>query len=165
MTKKNIPTLVIGVAIGFFIAVGYFEEFSPSAPNYFNDEAGHTATSSSLIPTVYLPVKNNAKEDDWTKALSRFMKGESEKHIKTSNSLFGYIDVYTDQYAVEVDYFKKFKEGIGQTLFYEKISNRQPVLALILDKKEISLEEIIYVENLCFENGIKLVLLQRNLKN
>ena len=48
------------------------------------------------------------------------------------------IDCLTDDYAIEVDWAKKWAEGIGQSLYYAYMTNKKPAVALIVgdnDKK------------------------------
>lgn len=43
------------------------------------------------------------------------------------------VDCLTDEYAIEVEFAKKWKEAIGQALFYGVKTNRTPAIALIVD--------------------------------
>lgn len=43
------------------------------------------------------------------------------------------VDCLTDEYAIEVEFAKKWKEAIGQALFYGIKTNRTPAIALIVD--------------------------------
>ena len=43
------------------------------------------------------------------------------------------VDCLTTEYAIEVDFAKKWAESIGQSLYYAKMTNRQPAIGLILD--------------------------------
>ena len=46
------------------------------------------------------------------------------------------VDYLTDGYAIEVDWAKKWAEGIGQALYYAQMTNRKPAVALIVGKKD-----------------------------
>ena len=46
------------------------------------------------------------------------------------------VDCLTDNYAIEVDWAKKWAEGIGQALYYAQMTNRKPAVALIVGKKD-----------------------------
>ncbi len=46
------------------------------------------------------------------------------------------IDCLNDSYAVEVDFAKKWAEGIGQALYYADMSGKKPAVALICGKKD-----------------------------
>ena len=42
------------------------------------------------------------------------------------------VDCLTDEYAIEVDWAKKWAEGVGQSIYYAEITNRKPSIALIM---------------------------------
>lgn len=42
------------------------------------------------------------------------------------------IDCLIDDYAIEVDWAKKWAEGIGQSLYYAQMTDRKPAVALIV---------------------------------
>ena len=46
------------------------------------------------------------------------------------------VDCLTSDYAIEVDWAKKWAEGIGQALYYAQMTNRKPAVALIVGKKD-----------------------------
>lgn len=45
------------------------------------------------------------------------------------------VDCLTTEYAVEVEYAKKWAEAVGQALFYAKITGRKPGIVLIMADK------------------------------
>lgn len=46
------------------------------------------------------------------------------------------VDCLTDDYAIEVDWAKKWAESIGQSLFYTDITNKKAGVALIVGEKD-----------------------------
>ena len=46
------------------------------------------------------------------------------------------IDCLTDEYAIEFDYAKKWAESIGQSLYYAKMTNKKPAVAIIISKED-----------------------------
>ena len=46
------------------------------------------------------------------------------------------IDCLTETEAIEFDWCKKWAEGVGQSLYYAKMTGTNPVLALICTEKE-----------------------------
>lgn len=46
------------------------------------------------------------------------------------------VDCLTDEYAIEVDFAKKWAEGIGQSLYYAHMTNKKPAVGLIIDGKK-----------------------------
>lgn len=112
--------------------------------------------SALLIPTVKLNILNDAKESDWSKSLSEKIGGKTEVTVKN-----GRVDVVTDKYAIEVDYLHKWKEGIGQALYYGSQTGLIPVLALI-SKDTFDQELLNRIESLCTSKGVKVILLVNN---
>jgi len=46
------------------------------------------------------------------------------------------VDCLTEEYAIEVDWAKKWAEGVGQSLYYAHMTNRKPAIGLIVGKKD-----------------------------
>ena len=46
------------------------------------------------------------------------------------------VDCLTDEYAIEVDFAKKWAESIGQSLFYAQMTGKKPAIGLIVDRKK-----------------------------
>jgi len=46
------------------------------------------------------------------------------------------VDCLTDEYAIEVDFAKKWAESIGQSLFYAQMTGKKPAVGLIVGEKE-----------------------------
>jgi hypothetical protein len=46
------------------------------------------------------------------------------------------VDCLTDDYAIEVDFAKKWAEGIGQSLYYADVTRKTPAVGLIVGKKD-----------------------------
>ena len=42
------------------------------------------------------------------------------------------IDCLTDEYAIEVDFSKKWAESVGQSLYYAEMTGKKPAIALIV---------------------------------
>jgi len=42
------------------------------------------------------------------------------------------VDCLTDEYAIEVDFAKKWAEGVGQSLFYAEMTGKKPAVGLIV---------------------------------
>lgn len=112
-----------------------------------------------LVPVISLPVDYNALEKDWTDALAKKLNGQSEVRVDR-----GRVDVITDAYAIEIDFLKKWHEGLGQAIHYGDESTRIGVLALIAgNNAHEDLEQVKLlkkIERLCINKGIKLILLR-----
>jgi len=116
-------------------------------------------SSDMLVPIIRLPLSMNAPEKDWTDALAKEVNGQSEVGVDR-----GRVDVMTDAYAIEIDFIKKWHEGLGQAIHYGDESNRIGVLALIVENKVHNdldqIKLIKKIERLCIEKGVKLILLK-----
>lgn len=56
------------------------------------------------------------------------------------------VDCLTDEYAIEVDFAKKWAESIGQSLYYAEMTGKKPSIGLILgshDNRYLSRLELI----------------------
>jgi len=73
-------------------------------------------------------------------------KNEKYYQVKMCNQLDGQleyilfdrsrVDCLTKEYAIEVDWAKKWAEGIGQSLYYAEVTNRKPAIGLIMGEKD-----------------------------
>ncbi len=46
------------------------------------------------------------------------------------------VDCLTNEYAIEVDFAKKWAESVGQSLYYAKMTGKKPAIALIIEKQK-----------------------------
>jgi hypothetical protein len=46
------------------------------------------------------------------------------------------VDCLTDDYAIEVDFAKKWAESVGQSLYYADVTGKNPGVGLIVGKKD-----------------------------
>jgi hypothetical protein len=46
------------------------------------------------------------------------------------------VDCLTQEYAIEVDFAKKWAEGIGQSLYYANMTGKKPAIGLIMNKEK-----------------------------
>lgn len=80
--------------------------------------------------------KHKYKEADYINA---YCNGKIEYVLPHNNTR---VDCVTDTYAIEFDYAPKWKEAIGQALYYAKITGKKPAIAIImksfLDEKYIN---------------------------
>ncbi len=106
----------------------------------------------SLLFTLLIAVLYLLFEEDITHQKSS-PQTHNEKYYQTKmcNALGGdmevvledkaRIDCLTAEYAIEVDFAKKWAEGIGQSLYYAHMSGKKPAVGLIAgvdDKKFIT---------------------------
>lgn len=66
-------------------------------------------------------------ESYYTKLLAQRLDGVTEHKVQS-----GRVDIFTDQYAIEVKRASDWKHSIGQALWYAQQTNRQPGIILIM---------------------------------
>jgi hypothetical protein len=69
------------------------------------------------------------------------------------------VDCLTDEYAIEVDFAKKWAEGIGQSLYYAEITQKKPAIGVIVgegDEKYLS-----RIKTVADKYDIKIILLDK----
>jgi len=69
-------------------------------------------------------------ENDYSAYIQTLIGGEREVTIKG-----GRIDIVTEEYAIEVEKASKWKEAIGQSLWYALNTNKKAAIILILAKE------------------------------
>jgi hypothetical protein len=98
------------------------------------------------------PPAATAHEPAWSKYLSWKWNGEAE-HRTVDGSR---VDVLTDDMAWEVEWCKKWKESIGQALFYGVVTGRKPGVVLLLRRKPSEAVYFLRAAIACREAGIEL---------
>ena len=85
-------------------------------------------------------MKKEEKPKPYVKHNERYYQ---EKMCKKMDGLVEYrlkdktrVDCLTDDYAIEVDFAKKWAEGIGQALFYALMTGKEPAVGLIVGEKD-----------------------------
>jgi len=155
--KVAIAVIIASFILGGLLRFTGNDDHTSSETNT-NNQVILGMSSNMLVPIISLPLSRNAPEKDWTDALAREINGQSEVRVDR-----GRVDVMTDTYAIEIDFIKKWHEGLGQAIHYGDESNRIGVLALIAeDKVHNDLDQIKLlkkIERLCIEKGVKLILL------
>lgn len=85
---------------------------------------------SSLIALLTFTAAAQQKEDDYVQLIQKEMGGQTEASVSS-----GYIDLLTDTYAIEVDFARKWKQSIGQALWYGLQTNKIPGIILIKESE------------------------------
>ena len=70
-------------------------------------------------------------EKDYQKIFCKKHDGVMEHQLNDKTR----VDCLTDEYAVEIDFAKKWAEGIGQSLYYSLQTGKKPAVGLIVDTK------------------------------
>ena len=112
--------------------------------------------TAQAAETITLPVKQTDFEKVWKAALAdKIGNVFSETRVN-----YGRVDITTDKEVIEIDRHNKFHQGIGQALHYALATGKDPVLALMLDKKNIDPQKTSFIEKLCKRYKIRVVLLK-----
>jgi len=72
------------------------------------------------------------------------------------------VDCLTNEYAIEVDWAKKWAESIGQSLYYAKITEKKPAVALILSESKADQRHLARLNSVAKELNIKIFLLNKD---
>jgi len=169
ITKRKPPTFAVKVGlliIAIFILLGLVFKLSKV---FLKEDSQQQKTALSIayysldnpvfIPVIQLTVEDPSLEKNWVEAFRQKINGRSEVPIEN-----GRVDIVTDSYAIEVDYFHKWQEGLGQALHYGDVLGKIPTLALIDDDnraKSDHFDQLKYIEALSTKKGVKLLLLKQ----
>jgi len=88
--------------------------------------AGALPIRAPAWESMDIDLPSGAKESLWRDALAQRNGGRTEFKLQT-----GRADIVTSNEVFEVDWVRKWKEGMGQALAYAGESNRKPVLVLL----------------------------------
>lgn len=117
------------------------------------------ATAGVIFAAEYL-VDEPTSENDWTSYIA-------EKHLnvpadKIDVQLFdrSRVDMLYGDYSVEVDWSHKWSEGVGQALFYSKMTELKPMLLIISKDSttEANLRYHLRARIACNAGGVKLLI-------
>jgi len=89
----------------------------------------------TLFILVFNGCASNPKkyhEKHYQTLLCNALEGEMEVVLKDRTR----VDCLTDEYAIEVDFAKKWAEGIGQSLYYGYMTDKKPAVGLIVGEKD-----------------------------
>lgn len=115
ITKKRVLYILIIILIVILFSIGVYCSTYPFKKEVFED-------------------KEKFREADYVRA---YCKGQVEYVLSDKTR----VDCLTDDYAIEFDYAKKWAESVGQSLYYAKMTNKRPAVAIIIkspkDKKYI----------------------------
>lgn len=65
------------------------------------------------------------------------------------------VDCLTEQYAVEVDFAKKWAECIGQALYYGERTKKYPACVLIMENGEKDIKYLRRLRYVAYKKGIR----------
>jgi hypothetical protein len=68
------------------------------------------------------------------------------------------VDLLNDEYAIEVEWPKKWAEAIGQSLYYSIVTNKKPAIILLIKDKKSESRYIYRLQTVAAKHGIKVYL-------
>jgi len=89
----------------------------------------------AFIPLLFIACASAPKkyhERHYQTLLCNELDGEMEYVLEDKTR----VDCLTNEYAIEVDFAKKWAESIGQSLFYADMTGRKAAIALIVGEKD-----------------------------
>ncbi|MEA2100042.1 MAG: hypothetical protein U9P72_07925 [Campylobacterota bacterium] len=92
-------------------------------------------TTILIISLLFIGCSHTKKkynERHYQTLLCDELDGEMEYVLKDRTR----VDCLTDEYAIEIDFAKKWAESIGQSLYYAKITNKKPAVGFIMDSEK-----------------------------
>ena len=101
------------------------------------------------------PKQHHYKEKHYQTVLCDDLDGKIEVVLKDKTR----VDCLTDEYAIEVDFGKKWAESVGQSIYYGLMTDRKPAVGLIISKKET--RYLKRLEKVAGELGIKIYVIEK----
>lgn len=121
---------------------------------------------SVIAAVLYILLENETlsnTQEDSVKKDEKYYQNKMCNQLggKTEYILFDKtrVDCLTAEYAIEVDFAKKWAEGIGQSLYYAEITDKKPAVALIVgddDEKYLS-----RIQTVADKFDIKIIILEK----
>ena len=68
------------------------------------------------------------------------------------------VDLLNDEYAIEVEWPRKWAEAVGQSLYYAEVTKRKPAIILLVRDKRSESKYIYRLQTVTAKHGIKLYL-------
>ena len=106
---KDIKKIINALIVAVVLIVGYFWE-----------------ANQKPAPT---PVPKGKKNEKYYQTIMCNKLGGKIEYVLFDKTR---VDCLTREYAIEVDWAKKWAEGIGQSLYYASITHKKPAVGLIV---------------------------------
>ena len=88
-----------------------------------------------IYPLLFIGCSQSTKkyhEKHYQTLLCNELGGEMEYVLKDRTR----VDCLTDEFAIEVDFARKWAEGVGQSLYYAHMTARKPAIGFIMDTQK-----------------------------
>lgn len=85
----------------------------------------------TALGTIAYSQSTQLYEKDYADYIQSLIGGEREVQLQD-----GRADLVTDEYAIEIEWAPKWKEAIGQALWYALNTTKKPAIILILENQD-----------------------------
>jgi len=112
-----------------------------------------------IVPLLFIACSHTTKkyhEKHYQTLLCDELGGEMEYVLKDRTR----VDCLTDEYAIEVDFAKKWAEGIGQSLYYAHMTGREPAIGFIMNSEKDK-RYLKRLDTLAKKYGIKIFIIEK----
>lgn len=92
-------------------------------------------------------------EVSWSKELAGRLGAAAEYRTADGSR----VDILTDRCAIEVEWCRKWKESVGQALFYAQQTGRNPAVILLMEDDQLDEADYLRCLSVCAVTGIDLV--------
>ena len=109
-----------------------------------------------MIVALSLPLMAKKLESEYRDTFCDRMGGVREYRLQDRAR----IDCLSSTYAIEIEFARKWAEGIGQSLYYAHMSGKKPAIALIMapGKEETYLNRL---STVALHHGIKVFIIDK----
>ena len=115
---------------------------------------GSNYTLEKGFDTSAIEAPQDMHETDWSAWLATQMQLDPRKVCEVRTFDKSRVDILTDSEAIEVEWSKKWKESIGQSLLYSIETNREP--GVILLSRGDDLKYLLRCQIVCHQVGIRM---------
>ncbi len=105
-----------------------------------------------LFAIAFFAPEDNLSENDHCVRLAPKYNAEREVRLQDGSR----VDLLTDSHAIEVDWARKWAEGIGQASFYAEMTGKQPAVLLLFDGSERDQRYLWRARVAAARNGIRI---------
>jgi hypothetical protein len=71
------------------------------------------------------------------------------------------VDCLTDEYAIEVDFARKWAESVGQSLYYAYMTEKKPAVGIIIDDSKRDQRYLLRLERLADKYNIHIFKIEK----
>ena len=113
---------------------------------------------SLILLVSFIQAKNLHKEKLYQEHFCKKFGGITEYRLKDKTR----VDCLLDDYAIEVDFAKKWAESIGQSLYYASATSRKPAVLLIMENQERDKKYLRRLESVSEKHNIDIWIINKD---